>query len=66
MAANAAGAQGRYHFCGHSAVIDPWGVALAEAGEEETVLTATIDLAEVGRVRERFPALKDRRRELWG
>ena len=66
VAANAAGTQGRYHFCGHSAVIDPWGVALAEAGEEETVLTATIDLAEVARVRERFPVLKDRRPELLG
>src|SRR5919199_1017318 len=66
VAANAAGTQGRYHFCGHSAVIDPWGVALAEAGEEETVLTATIDLGEVTRVRERFPVLKDRRPELWG
>jgi predicted amidohydrolase len=47
-------------------VIDPWGVALAEAGEEETVLTATIDLGEVARVRERFPVLKDRRPALWG
>lgn len=61
VAANATGSQGRYQFCGHSAVIDPWGVAVAEAGEEETVLTASIDLAEVECVRERFPALKDRR-----
>ena len=64
VAANAAGTQGRYTFCGHSAVIDPWGEAVAEAGEEETVLTATIDLDEVARVRERFPALKDRRAHL--
>lgn len=64
VAANAAGTQGHYTFCGHSAVIDPWGVALAEAGEQETVLTATIDLAEVALTRERFPALKDRRRDI--
>lgn len=64
VAANASGRQDRYHFCGHSAVIDPWGVAVAEAGEDDTVLTATIDLAEVARVRERFPVLKDRRTDL--
>ena len=64
VAANAAGTQGRYTFCGHSAVIDPWGVAQAEAGEDETVLTVSIDLGEVERTRERFPALKDRRRDV--
>lgn len=64
VAANAAGTQGPYTFCGHSAVYDPWGVALAQAGDEETVLTATIDLDEVARVRERFPALKDRRADI--
>lgn len=62
IAANAVGSQGRFHFCGHSAVIDPWGVTIAEAGEHETVLTATIDVDEVDRARDRFPALKDRRR----
>ncbi|HZS90783.1 MAG TPA: carbon-nitrogen family hydrolase [Chloroflexota bacterium] len=64
VAANAAGTQGRYHFCGHSAVIDPWGQSVAEAGEEATVLTATVDLDEVAATRERFPALKDRRLRL--
>ncbi len=61
VAANAAGTQGRYTFCGHSAIIDPWGEVMAEAGEAETVLTAAIDLGAVEQVRERFPALKDRR-----
>lgn len=64
VAANAAGTQGRYTFCGHSAVIDPWGETVAEAGEDAAVLTATIDLDDVAKVRERFPALKDRRESL--
>ncbi|EGL84083.1 Nitrilase/cyanide hydratase and apolipoprotein N-acyltransferase [Caldalkalibacillus thermarum TA2.A1] len=45
---------------GHSQVVDPWGVVRAQAGEQETVLTAEIDLAEVKRVREHFPQLKHR------
>ena len=45
-------------------MIDPWGETVAEAGEDATVLTATIDLDDVARVRERFPALKDRRESL--
>ena len=61
IAANAVGSQGRYTFCGHSAVIDPWGEVVAEADEGEGLLTVTINCGDVERVRERFPALKDRR-----
>jgi omega-amidase len=49
-------------YCGHSAVIDPWGNAVSEAaGEDEVLLTAQIDFAEVDAVRSRLTALKDRR-----
>lgn len=44
---------------GHSAVIDPRGASLWEAGEDEAIHTAVLD-AEVLRVhRERFPAFLD-------
>jgi predicted amidohydrolase len=53
-------------FAGHSAVIDPWGEAVAEAGgEAEVLLTAEIDLAKVEDIRARIPVFKDRRPDLY-
>jgi predicted amidohydrolase len=45
---------------GYSAVLNPWGVPIACAGDEETALYATIDLDYLARVRSAFPALRDR------
>jgi predicted amidohydrolase len=44
---------------GHSVVIDPRGVVIAQAGETEQILYAEIDAEEPGRWREAFPALAD-------
>ena len=60
-AANSCGDTGGTVFAGHSMVIDPWGHVIAEAGEDPCLLTAEIDLAEVGRVRQRIPVFEDRR-----
>ena len=43
---------------GHSMVVSPWGVALAEAGEDPGVIFADIDLAAVADARALIPALK--------
>jgi predicted amidohydrolase len=51
-------------FCGRSLVADPRGDVLAEAGTEETVLRATLDLAAIDREREREPALRLRQPDL--
>ena len=45
---------------GHSMIVAPDGKILAEAGEEEQILTAEIDLNEAQRFRSKFPALRDR------
>lgn len=50
---------------GHSMVVDPWGNKVAAAGEEETVLTAVIDLSLVDEIRGRLPLLKHRRADLY-
>ncbi len=42
---------------GHSMMVSPWGDILAEAGEEPTIIVAEIDLAQIGEVRNRIPAL---------
>lgn len=45
---------------GHSMIVSPEGKILAQAGEEEEVLIADIDLSETADFRARFPALHDR------
>lgn len=42
VAANTVGTAGKVTMCGHSVVLDPWGLPLAMAGEDATVLTAEI------------------------
>jgi predicted amidohydrolase len=65
IAVNRVGTDGKYDFCGHSAVIDPWGNAVVEAGDSEILLTATIDTDMVATVRQKIPVFDDRRPELY-
>jgi deaminated glutathione amidase len=51
---------GRQTF-GHSLVVDPWGEALLDMGEESGVAFAEIDLKRISDVRSRIPALSHRR-----
>lgn len=60
-ACGAAGRQGDVELSGRSAVVDPWGEVLVEAGGAAETLTVELDLGEVGRARKDFPALSDRR-----
>lgn len=64
-ACNRSGTSGDTAFFGHSMIIDPWGEVVAEAGEEETIITADIDLALVDEVRGRIPVFEDRRPALY-
>jgi omega-amidase len=52
-------------FLGHSALLDPWGEAIVEGGEETGLLTATIDLSQVDTVRAKIPVFEDRRVDLY-
>jgi len=45
------------HTYGHSLIVDPWGMILAEGGDEPGVILADIDPAKVADVRARIPAL---------
>ncbi|MDI4645548.1 carbon-nitrogen family hydrolase [Cohnella hashimotonis] len=65
VACNRCGASGDTQFFGHSMVVDPWGEIVAEAGEEETILRAEIDLALTDEVRGRIPVFADRRPTLY-
>jgi predicted amidohydrolase len=62
VAVNGCGDQGgTLALGGRSVVVDPWGTVLAEGGDDEEVLVADLDLAQVAKVRADFPVLADRR-----
>jgi len=46
---------------GRTAIVDPWGVVLAQASDEDTVITAELDRAYLERVRRELPSLANRR-----
>ncbi|HEU5143422.1 MAG TPA: carbon-nitrogen hydrolase family protein [Solirubrobacterales bacterium] len=52
-----------YHSYGHSAIVDPWGVVLAIAPDEECFVAADLDLSAQERIREELPSLANRRPE---
>jgi predicted amidohydrolase len=50
-----------YNSYGRSAIVDPWGVVLATAADEECFVAAELDLAMQERVRKALPSLANRR-----
>ena len=50
-----------YHSFGRSMIVDPWGVVLATAPDEECFVAADLDLDAQERVREKLPSLANRR-----
>lgn len=56
-----AAAQPGPRYCGHSLVVSPTGEVLAEGGEGEELLTATLDADTVREARDRNPSLRNRR-----
>jgi predicted amidohydrolase len=59
--------EARPHFSsfGRSAIVDPWGVVLATAPDEECFVAADLDLEAQARVRESLPSLANRRPEAY-
>ncbi|MDY4920983.1 MAG: carbon-nitrogen family hydrolase [Phascolarctobacterium sp.] len=64
IAVNCAGTFKGAPFYGHSMVVAPSGKIIAEGGSEEEVISCTIDLGEIDKVRSRLNALADVRKEL--
>src|SRR6202044_271780 len=50
---------------GRSLIVDPWGIVLAGASDEETAIVADLDLDRVADVRRRLPALAHRRPDVY-
>ena len=60
-AVNRIGREDALHFWGRSFVAGPDGAVITQAGEHETILRASLDLAATDRAREGWPFLRDRR-----
>jgi predicted amidohydrolase len=52
---------GGYHSGGRSMIVDPWGLVLAQAPDQEGHIVADLDLELQREIRERLPALANRR-----
>jgi omega-amidase len=59
---NRVGTDPQFSYAGRSVVVDPHGVIIADAGEQERVLGASIDVEAVRSWRRDFPALRDAQR----
>lgn len=59
------GPEGTVSYFGHSTIVDPWGATVAEAPEDEMLVTAEIEMDLVSEVRAGMQVLRDRRPELY-
>lgn len=60
LSCNCAGLDRGHPYPGHSMVVDPLGRVMAEAGEEECIVSVDVDMSLVESVRKEFSALDDR------
>jgi predicted amidohydrolase len=61
ISCNAVGEQNGIALGGHSRIVDPWGLVLAEAGDSEGITWCDVDPTVIARVRDEFRVLQDRR-----
>jgi predicted amidohydrolase len=50
---------------GRSLIVDPWGIVLAQAPDEETVVVAEIDRARLNDIRAKLPSLANRQADAY-
>ncbi len=65
VACNRVGESGEWSFFGHSAMYDPAGELIAGAADEETLITAELDLEYREKVRRSMTVFEDRRQEIY-
>lgn len=61
VACNASGLIGKLDFFGMSMIIDPTGVVIADAGDEEHEIVADMDMNVMKKYREQIPCFNDRK-----
>ncbi len=66
VACNRVGPSPMGTYCGHSIMIDPWGDIIAEGGDEEEIVTGSLDYPKTREVRDLIHMFRDRQPELYG
>lgn len=66
VACNRVGPSPMGTYCGHSIIIDPWGNVIAEGGEEQEIVTGSIDYTKTREVRDLIHMFRDRQPKLYG
>ncbi len=66
ICANRTGSENELVFPGRSMIIDPSGQILADAGSDEGIALAQIDMAQIEAVRKTIPCMTDRRTDIYG
>jgi omega-amidase len=61
LGVNRCGKDPQHEYLGGSIIFNPWGETVAEAGPDETILSARLDLNAMNRLRLDFPVLRDAR-----
>ena len=65
-ACNHSGREDQAVYAGGSCVVDPKGNIIAEAGEDEKIITAELDRKVFIKTRQNTPFFRDRRPDLYG
>ncbi|WP_413301678.1 carbon-nitrogen family hydrolase [Bacillus sp. 1P10SD] len=65
VACNRSGSDPNNKFAGHSMIIDPWGEVIAEAEDEEEILSAELNMDLVKGIRKQIPIFADRKPEYY-
>ncbi|MFB5192447.1 carbon-nitrogen hydrolase family protein [Alicyclobacillus fastidiosus] len=61
VSVNCVGRSGDNHFIGESVIVDPYGNIVAQAGQDEEVVSATLDLTAIERSKTSYHYLRDQR-----
>lgn len=56
---------GGYVAWGHSSIVNPWGEVLQQAGPDEAIVAAELDLTAVSTMRDSIPCWKQKRHDLY-
>ena len=64
-AINGSGTFHKFHLCGNSMLINPWGEILTKAGETESIITADLNMDTLKEIRNHINVFNDRHPELY-